>query len=203
MITGDAIFAQRGLCKEVVEAEGDYAFKVKANQPTLFEDIVTLFADPPTKPEVFVERNRHGDRQEVRKIEVSTALNEYSDWPYLAQVYRIEREVTHKGQTKREMTYGITSLRPDEANAKQLLKLNRGHWGIENRLHYVRDVTFGEDASQVRTGAAPEVMAALRNTAIGLLRLAGVTNIAEALRRNAAHPYEALALVGITSPRIG
>ncbi|MDO8674283.1 MAG: ISAs1 family transposase [Dehalococcoidia bacterium] len=202
VVTGDALFAQREFCKQIVEAGGEYLFKVKANQPTLLEDIAILFADPPTKPEMVVEKDRHGDRQEVRRIEVSTALNEYSDWPYLAQVYRIEREVTIKGETKREMTYGVTSLWPGEAGPKQILKLNRGHWGIENRLHYVRDVTFGEDASQVRTAAAPQVMAALRNTVIGLLRQAGVTNIAEALRRNAARPHEALALMGIVHPKL-
>jgi len=202
-VTGDALFAQRELCKQIVEAGGEYVFKVKANQPTLLEDIATLLADPPVPSGVVVERNRHGNRQEVRKLEASTALNEFSDWPYLAQVYRVEREFTGKRKTKREMTYGITSLSPSEASPKQLLKLNRGHWGIENRLHYVRDVTFGEDASQVRTEAAPEVMAALRNTVIGLLRRAGVTNVAEALRRNAARPQEALALMGIAPPKLG
>jgi predicted transposase YbfD/YdcC len=113
-------------------------------------------------------------------------------------VCRIQREVTRKGQTKLEVAYAVTSLWPHEADPRRLLELNRGHWGIENRLHYVRDMTFGEDASQVRTEAAPQVMAALRNATIGLLRLAGVTNIAAALRRNSAHPEEALALLGFS-----
>jgi len=82
-----------------------------------------------------------------------------------------------------EVRYAITSLGP-EVGASRLLRLIRGHWAIENRLHWVRDVTFGEDASQVRTGAAPEVMAALRNLVIRLLRRAGVQNIAAALRGN-------------------
>jgi predicted transposase YbfD/YdcC len=198
VVTGDAQFAQRRFCKDIVEQGGEYMFTVKANQPTLLNDILTLFADPPVKPKEVVERNRHGDRQEVRKLEASAALNEYTDWPYLGQVCRIQREVTRKGETSCEVGFAITSLWPNEGSPKRLLKLNRGHWGIENGLHYVRDVTLGEDASQVRKGAAPQVMAALRNTTIGLLRLAGVTNIAEALRTNAARPGKALALVGIS-----
>ena len=171
---------------------------VKDNQPTLREDIATLFADPPVAPSVVVQRNRHGERQEVRRLEASSALNEYSDWPHLAQVCRIEREVTRKGETTQEVAYVVSSLWPHEAGPRRLLELNRGHWGIENRLHYVRDVTLGEDASQVRTGAAPQVMAALRNATIGLMRRKGIRNVAEALRRNAAHPEEALALLGLS-----
>lgn len=176
-------------------------FTVKANQATLMEEIAFLFTDPPEKPAQVVQRSAHGDRKEERKLETSTALNGYSDWPNLAQVCRIERKVTKKGETKRETAYAVTSLSPNEASPSRLLELNRGHWGIENRLHWVRDVTLGEDDSQVRKGAAPEVMAALRNTVVGLLHLAGITNIAEALRRNAAHPDQALALVGIGPPR--
>ncbi len=197
VVTGDALLAQRELCKQIVEAGGEYLFTVKANQPTLLADIATLFADPPMRPAMVVQRNRHGDRHEVRKLQASSALNEYSDWPYLGQVCRIERAVTRKGQTKVEVAYAVTSLWPHEAGPRRLLELNRGHWGIENRLHYVRDVTLGEDESQVRMGSAPQVMAALRNTVIGLLRMSGATNIAAALRRNNAHPEEALALLGI------
>jgi len=200
-VTADALWAQRELCKQIVEQGGEYMFTVKANQGTLLDDIVTLFNDPPVKPMQIVERDYHGGRREVRKLEASTALNEYSDWPHMAQVCCIERERRYRGETKREVAYAVTSLRPNEASPERLLKLNRGHWGIENRLHYVRDVTFGEDASQVRTDAVPEVMAALRNTVIGLLRIAGAKNIAEALRRNAACPREALMMVGILPSR--
>lgn len=198
VVTGDALFAQRELCRQIVEQGGEYLFTVKANQPTLMEEIATLFDDPPVRPVEAVQQGRRGDRWEVRKLQASSALNEYSDWPHLAQVCRIEREVTRQGKTKVEVAYGVTSLWPHEAGPRRLLELNRGHWGIENRLHYVRDVTLGEDGSQVRTGAAPQVMAALRNTVIGLLRMAGTTNVAAALRRHAAHPEEALALLGIS-----
>ena len=104
-------------------------------------------------------------------------------------------EVTKRGVTTQETHYLITSLPPDEAPPRRLLKLIRGHWEIENRLHWVRDVTFDEDRCQVRSGAAPQVMAALRNTAIALLRCLGATNIAAALRTHAGHPDRALALV--------
>jgi predicted transposase YbfD/YdcC len=109
-------------------------------------------------------------------------------------VRRITR-VTHRDLTTEETHYYITSLPPEKATPHRLLELSRGHWGIENRLHWVRDVTFDEDRCQVRSEAAPQVMAALRNTTIALLRWMGATNIAAATRTHAAHPSRALALV--------
>ena len=108
--------------------------------------------------------------------------------------------MTRKGATRKETAYAITSLSPAQAGPQELLRLWRGHWKIENRLHYVRDVTMKEDASQVRSGAAPQVMAAVRNTVLGLLRQAGTYNIAAALRHYSYKPLEALALLGISSP---
>ena len=96
------------------------------------------------------------------------------------------------------MAYAVNSLPPEEADAAQLLDLWRGHWGIENRVHWVRDVTMDEDRSQVRTGAAPQFMAGMRNLTISLLRLSGESNIAAALRCHADKPFLALALVGAT-----
>jgi hypothetical protein len=144
-----------------------------------------------------VQRGRHGDRQEERTLRVSTLLNDYLDWPHVAQVCTIERVVTRHGRTTCETGYAITSLRPDQADAARLAVIWRGHWGIENRLHWVRDVTFDEDRSQIRTGHAPQVVAALRNTAIGILRRAGHTNIAAALRTYAAKPLDIVALAGL------
>jgi hypothetical protein len=95
------------------------------------------------------------------------------------------------------VAYAITSVPKEQADAARLLGWWRGHWGIENRSHYVRDVTLGEDASRVRTGSAPQVLAAFRNAAIGWLRLQGVGNIAEALRRNAAQVPKLLRAFGI------
>jgi hypothetical protein len=106
--------------------------------------------------------------------------------------------VTKKtGEVREETVYGVTSLAPPRGTAAQVLRAERHHWHIENRSHWVRDVTFGEDASQVRTGSIPQVMAALRNTVIGLLRLTGAPNLAAARRYYAANPGAALALLGI------
>jgi len=201
VVTGDALFCQRNLSVQVVAQGGAYFWVVKDNQSALREAIATLFADPPPG-ETFpgtTSRGRHGDRHEVRTLRSSPALSGYLDWPHLAQVCTIERQVTRKGSTTDETGYAITSLSHEVADPARLVALWRGHWGIENGLHWVRDVTFDEDRCQVRTGAGPQVMAALRTTAIGVLRRAGHTNIAAALRHYAAHPHDALALLGLTS----
>ena len=121
-------------------------------------------------------------------------------WPGLQQVARVERQrwqVRRGGVVKqeREVSYAITGLPPSEADARQVLAALRGHWGIENRVHWVRDVSFDEDRCQVRTLAAPQVLAAGRNLAIALLRRAGYANIAEALRTLAARPLQAVRLI--------
>jgi hypothetical protein len=121
-------------------------------------------------------------------------------WPSLAQVCRVERrrETVRGGRVVKaevEVSYYVTSLPPDRAGAATLLRLARGHWGIENRTHYVRDVTFDEDRCQIRNGAAPQAFAACRNLAIALLRRRGHANIAEALRTHAGRPRSAVALV--------
>lgn len=129
----------------------------------------------------------------------STALNDYVDFPHLAQVCRIERAVTElkSGKHRFETLFAITSLPPALADPQRLLQLNRGHWGVENRSHYVRDTTFDEDRSRIRKGHGPAVMAGLRNVAIALARLLGFANIASALRDFAHSPRRALAALGI------
>jgi len=136
---------------------------------------------------------------EQRRLFASTALNDYVNFPYVAQVCRIEREVTElkSGKRRQETVFAITSLTPAQADPDKLLSLNRGQWGIENRSHYVRDVTFDEDRSCIRVGNGPAMMAALRNFAIALARLRGFTNIASALRAFARQPRRALAAVGV------
>jgi predicted transposase YbfD/YdcC len=199
VVTGDALYCQRNLCQQIIGAEGEYLAIVKENQPQLAADIALLFRDPPWgEPFATAEScARHGDRWEHRCLRASTALQGYLDWPGVRQVCQVERVTVHKGNVTSEVRYAITSLGPGGADAARLLTLVRGHWAIENRLHYVRDVTFGEDASQVRRGAAPQVMAALRNVVIGLLRQAGWTNIAAGLRHYAWQSGAALQLLGI------
>jgi len=168
---------------------------VKANQPTLYEGIALFFQELGASLGTTRQRDYHGDRQEVRQLRVSSELNDWAEWPYLAQVGELTHSWQCKGETRQEVSYLITSLPREEAAPGRLLKLIRDHWGIENRLHWVRDVTFDEDRCQIRTQAAPQVMAALRNLVIGLFRLAGASNIAAALRAHAWEPRRALHLV--------
>lgn len=198
LVTGDALYCQRELCRQVAKAKGYYLVIVKKNQKTLYEDIEYLFAEPPQgeKFAMAEEQGRHGNRQEVRKLWASTALMGYLTWPGVRQVCKIERQTECRGKVSGEVRYAITNL-GEEVKPEQLLGHIRGHWAIENRLHWVRDVTFGEDGSQVRKGSAPEVMAALRNAVIGILRQGGWTNIAAGLRHYAWNQSKALALLGL------
>ena len=200
LVTGDALYCHRALCEQIRAAGGEYLVVVKRNQPRLHADVALLFTTPPPG-EVFAtatQRDRHGDRNEVRHVWASTALRGYCDWPGAQQVCKVERVTTRAGTVMRKERYFITSLDPS-VTAATLLRHIRGHWCIENRLHSVRDVTLGEDASQVRSGAAPQVLAALRNTILALLFNAGWTNIAAALRHIAWQPGAALLLLGIHS----
>ena len=140
----------------------------------------------------------HG-RVEIRRIQTSSELNDYLDFPHVGQVFRLTRDFTEvkTGENFKETVYGVTSLAGDRAGAEGVLSYNRAHWSIENRSHYVRDWTFDEDRSQVRTGKGPQMMACLRNLAVGLLRLAGEKNIARAVREVAARPHLALQLLGL------
>jgi predicted transposase YbfD/YdcC len=199
----DALLTQRQIAQQIVDAGGDYVMVVKANQPQLLEDIETVFALAPIAGERRTAAETldlgHG-RIEQRGLQTSNVLRGYSDWPGLAQVFQLERQVISKktGEVREEVVAGVTSLAPERADAARLLALVRGQWQIENQSHWVRDVTFDEDRSQVRCGNIPQVMAALRNTVIGGLRWAGYTNIAAACRRFAAQPRAALHLIGIT-----
>lgn len=130
---------------------------------------------------------------------MSTALNAYLDFPYVGQCFCIERSFINQktGKHHQEWVYGVTSASPEQATPERLLQQNRSHWGIENRLHWVRDVTFGEDRSAIRTGNGPRVMAALRNFAISLLRLLGFKKIASATRELGASVAKTLNKLGL------
>lgn len=202
VITADALHTQAEVARAVTSRGGDYLLPVKENQPALRSDIALLFAHREGLAETITQAETtdcHGGRIETRRLSASTALAGYLTWPGHAQVLELRRVVTQKrtGKTRQEVVYGITSLDPGRATATQLLRLWRAHWHVENKLHWVRDVTFDEDRSQVRAGHAPQVMAALRNVAISALRLCGAENIAAACRRYAARPALALAAVGI------
>jgi predicted transposase YbfD/YdcC len=201
VMTGDALFCQRNLCKEVIDGGGDYLLIVKENQPTLLDDIRSLFDLPiPCLPlddqrEAQTVDNGHGRHRDTRRLIASTDLVGYSDWPSLAQVFRLERTWQEHGKTKEEVQYGITSLPADVSDAGRLLALKRGHWQIENCLHYPKDVTLGEDRSLVHLGNGPSVMAMLRDASISLIRHSGYRTIASRLRYHSCNPHEAAALL--------
>ena len=134
---------------------------------------------------------------EKRTLRTTTILTLHGKWSGLKQGFEITRERTAKGQTTVEVEYGITSLEPGAADAARLLELVRDHWRIENELHYVRDVTLGEDACRVRTGNAPQVLAALRNTVIHLLRDVPADSRPAAIEQLTVTPNRALELIGI------
>jgi predicted transposase YbfD/YdcC len=201
IVTLDALLTQRHVAQTIGDKGGDYGMSVKANQPQWRADMELVFTLPPIGARQNTARTvdmGHG-RIEPRNLTTSAALVGYSDWPGLAQVFELGRHVMFQktGKERVEVVYGVTSLRPERATPERLLALVRGQWQIENQAHGVRDVTCDEDRSQVRCGSIPQVMTALRNTAIGLLRCAGYPNIAAACRRLAAQPLHALALIGI------
>ncbi len=199
IVTGDAAFCQRELSAQVVRQGGDYFWVVKENQPTLLDDLHVLFADPPLGEPMPSSRRygRRGDREEVRLVRCSAAVVGYTDWPNLGYACTIQRVVTRAGKTTYQQHYAVTSRTPQRITAAGVQSVWRGHWGIENRLHYVRDVTLGEDASRMRKGNEPQALAAIRNTVISTLRRAGHSNIAAALRTYAGKPRAALALLGL------
>jgi predicted transposase YbfD/YdcC len=204
VFTTDALLTQRELAREILDRGGDFVFIVKRNQPQLYEDIEFLFEPPlpllkgESWPTAETTDFGHG-RIERRRLQTSTMLNEYVNWPGVEQVFELKRQVVEKktGEVTTETVYGITSLSEEEADAEQLLTFVRHHWHIENKSHWVRDVVFDEDRSQVRRGKLPHVMATLRNIVISLLRAHGINCIAKARRRFAARPNEAIALLGI------
>jgi hypothetical protein len=119
------------------------------------------------------------------------------DWPGLQQVCRIERVVKEQGRVTTEIAYAITSLSAERASAADLLALNRGHWGIENRLHWVRDVSLGEDACRANAQYGPQNLAALRNVGLSLMRAAGLKEILSTLRDFATRPHDLLKFLRI------
>ena len=208
VLTGDALYADTGVCAAVCDAGGDYLVIVKGNQPTALHATAALFAAradvavtaaslPPLDLRATTRVDKGHGRVEVRHLVASCELNTYLDWPHLAQVLLIERVWWERGKRQQAVRYALTSLPPEAANAGRLQALVRGHWEIENGLHYVKDVTLGEDRSTVRMGHGPSVMAMLRDTVVSVLHRAGWRTIAERLRYYSGEVAAALALLGI------
>lgn len=197
VVTADALLTQVKIANYIVEErKADYVFTVKDNQPTLKSHIETLNLKEKPCDHKTVDKG-HG-RIEIRKIRCSTQQNDLIEFPHVAQVFCIEREVFHvkKEKTMTEVVYGITSQSPDKASPEKLLQQNRGHWSIENKIHWVLDVTFDEDRSQIsRNLHGPMVITCLRKFAISLLRLRGYKNMAGAFRKLWGKPHLAINLV--------
>lgn len=201
VVSADALHTQPKWAKTVLEQGGEYLLIAKGNQSELREAIALLFSQPP-RPKLFPEGEArtvdkaHG-RLEVRHLRVSSELSAYlaPRWPQVAQVFQIERTITRRGKTTREMVYGLTSLNSQQASPAQLLTLVRQHWHIENRNHWRRDVTLGEDTCRVSTGQVPQVLAALNNCVLAIVDFLHQPNLAAATRFFNARPQIALDLL--------
>jgi|SRR5450755_53759 predicted transposase YbfD/YdcC len=195
--TADALHTHLPFFQRIQALHGHTVLIVKGNQPTLKEHLITYFADPDATFEQACTLDLQKGRKEIRSIKVTSALNDYlqQDWPGVAQVAQLTRTVTtgKTGVTTTEVVYLITTLPASQACPDRLLELVRGHWCIENRSHYVRDVTFEEDRSRLRTGHAPQIIAALRNLAITLIHRHGSSQIASSRRSLSSHPERACA----------
>ncbi|WP_211310265.1 ISAs1 family transposase [Branchiibius hedensis] len=188
VITADALHTQTDTAIAILAAGADYLFTVKANQPTLLAQLKALpWRDVPVHRAITKGRGR----RVTRTIKVLQAPEQVT-FPGAAQVAQVRRTVTVRGKKTVEVVYLITSAGYQQAQPATLAGWIQGHWGIEIRLRWVRDVTFDEDRSQIRTGAAPQIMASLRNTAINILRLAKWDNIAAGLRHHARNPDQAI-----------
>jgi predicted transposase YbfD/YdcC len=194
VITIDAMHTQTDTAKLVIARGANYVMTVKANMPTLYARLKKLpWAQVPATSTVTTD---HG-RRARRTIKV-TAVPNWIEFTGAVQIAQLRRTVTKKGKKTIEVVYLITSADVRAADPATLAAWVRQHWHIENKLHWVRDVTYQEDKSLVRTGNAPRVMAALRSLAISLLRLNGHNNIAAANRHHARDPHRTITLLQTT-----
>lgn len=196
IVTADAQHCQTDFAQAVRDGGGHYLLCLKANWPATHAEVAEYFADPAAVCTAAATWDRVRGRREHRALRVSSELAGHLQmFPDLAQVAEITRTVQRPGRLHEQtVEYYVTSCPPALADAAALLAAIRGHWGIESH-HWVRDVDFGEDASQQRSGNAPQIMAALRNAAETLLRRGGFTAIAAARRHFARRPGKALTLI--------
>lgn len=188
VVTVDAMHTQTDTAQVIIEAGGAYVFTVKNNQPSLYAACKDLpWAEVPGHSTLTTGHGRRA-RRTIKVVQAPA----WVQFPGARQIAQIRRTVTRAGKRTVEVVYVITSADPQTAPPATLAAWVKGHWGIENQLHWVRDVTYDEDRSQVRTGHAPRVMATFRNTAISLLRMTGWTCIAAGLRHHARHPEQTL-----------
>ena len=206
VVIGDAMHTQRQLSIQIVSAGGHFVWIVKDNQANTRRAIEQLFTPQKDIPGLgnlpmdfrsakTVEKQ--SGRLEERGITVNSLLNDYLDWPYLEQVFKLERRFTRPstGETEYEVQYGLTSLAAQHTSPERLLEIVRSEWGIENGLHYRRDVTFQEDQTRMTNKSMGRAMAIINNLVISLLNSQGFDNHAHARRVFDACPDKALALI--------
>ena len=208
VVMGDALHTQRAVSIQIVEAGGEYIWLAKGNQSDMEENI-RLWFEPEPDPipgmgrlpkdfKIAKEVSKGHGRLEERTLTVSSQLKDFLDWPYLEQVFKLERRFisTRTGEFQEQVVYGFTSLSREEISPKKLLKYTRSYWGIENGLHYRRDVTLREDRTRMTKGHAAQVMACLNNLIIGLvLTKTDHTYLPQARRFFNAYPDQAFSLI--------
>jgi predicted transposase YbfD/YdcC len=193
IVIGDAMFTQRNLSVQIKAQGGDYIWFVKENQPQLLADVSQFFVPArrakgwfiPSLPQETVTSVQKGHgRLEKRTLILMVDATQFIDWPALAQVFKLIREVTclRTGNHYSETVYGITSLLPAQANARQMLQWTQAEWGIENGLHYRRDKTLLEDDTRMANPKQGEIMATFNNFIVGLASKLGFSNLASAQR---------------------
>ena len=207
VVIGDAMHTQRQISIQIGKAGGNYLWTVKGNQPQLLQDLQDWFDTkvellpgmgyPPKDFRSVTITNKGHGRLEVRTLTTSSQLNDFLDWPFLQQVFRLERRITisKTGKTRHEIVYGVTSLSAEQASPSQLLQMLRSYWQIENGLHYPRDVTLHEDHTRFKKHSAAHNMAIINNLILALLAKSDFLFVPSARRYFAAHPDHALALL--------
>ena len=207
VVIGDALHTQRQISIQIGTAGGNYLWVVKGNQPQLLQDLQDWFETeimllpgmgcPPKDFRSVTTTSKGHGRIEARTLTTSSQLNDFLDWPFLQQVFKLERSVTVQktGQARHEIIYGITSLSGEQVSPGQLLKMLRSYWGIENGLHYRRDVTLHEDQTRFTKHSAAHVMSIINNIVLGLLAKSGFPYIPSARRYFNAHLEDALNLI--------
>ena len=207
VVIGDALHTQRQISIQIGAANGNYLWVVKGNQPQLLQDLHDWFDTsipllpgmgcPPKDFRSATTTSKGHGRLEVRTLTTSSQLNDFLDWPFLQQVFKLERSITVQktGQTRHEIVYGITSLSAEQASPKQLLEMLRSYWGIENGLHYRRDVTLHEDQTRFTKDSAAHIMSIINNIILGLIARTDHQFVPSARRYFAANLEDAFSLL--------
>lgn len=196
-VTADALHTQQRTCRSIVQDKGGhYVLTVKDNQPGLKKRIKKLLKKQQSHVRVVETQERGHGREEYRRIQAISTDSQEVSWPFASQIGRIYRKrVDMKtGTTSRESVYIISSANEQEASATKLLALNRGHWGVENRLHYAKDRLMDEDRCRSSHRTVFRILSSIRSMTVLLLRKAKLS-IKRSRTRLASRVHEAVALV--------